>query len=323
MRYLDKWSNPNETTHQSPRPPHRPHRRVGVGWPPTRILGKINKDRSILNSMIENESYDQKSLRVIQCKNPNWNELAKDCVAFANAHGGQIVIGIEDGKTEPPADQTIPEKLQLDVQKALRDKIKNIFILTEIQTFSNGGQVLVIKIPFSANSVAATTSGKYFIRIGDESKPVMPESLMVLMTQKSLVAWETMTTLQILLKDCDKQEQLVLLEKLRSADADRVSPFIKAKSDNEILQYYFLTDGKYLTNLGIIWIGTREQRAMLTKVPTVQYLKYDEQGRKVRKLTWDDYILSPLALIEDIWSTVDSWKESFEISIGLFRENIP
>ena len=273
--------------------------------------------------MLENEAYDQKSLKAIQGSNADWDELAKDCVAFANAHGGEIIIGIEDRKSLPPKEQRVDESLMLKTKSKLLGLTINISLLTEIRCMENGGEVLVVKIPFDAHTIAATTSGKYFLRVGDNSKPVMPEALMALTTQKASIAWETMTSMQIPLADCDLNEKKSLLKGIRVAEVERVSSFIKQKSDIEILEYYSLINGKYLTSLGVIWLGTQRQRAMLVKVPTVQYIKFDEQGRKVRKIAWDDYTYSPLELVETIWTGVDTWKESLEVSIGLFRENIP
>ena len=40
--------------------------------------------------MEENSLYDKKSLREITGKSADWNEVAKDCVAFSNAQGGVI-----------------------------------------------------------------------------------------------------------------------------------------------------------------------------------------------------------------------------------------
>ena len=45
--------------------------------------------------MLENNELDKKSIRLIQGSNPAWYDLAKDCVAFANAYGGKILIGHE------------------------------------------------------------------------------------------------------------------------------------------------------------------------------------------------------------------------------------
>ena len=46
--------------------------------------------------MEECTTYDKKSLKTVQGKTADFQELAKDCVAFANAKGGYLHIGIED-----------------------------------------------------------------------------------------------------------------------------------------------------------------------------------------------------------------------------------
>ncbi len=56
---------------------------------------------------IERQLQDKKSLRTIQDKTAKFDELAKDCVAFANAQGGKLLIGIEDDETLPPSGQRI------------------------------------------------------------------------------------------------------------------------------------------------------------------------------------------------------------------------
>jgi len=42
---------------------------------------------------LEGELVDQKSLRAVTGKTADWNELAKDCIAFANATGGRLLLG--------------------------------------------------------------------------------------------------------------------------------------------------------------------------------------------------------------------------------------
>lgn len=55
--------------------------------------------------MKENSLYDKKSIRTVLGKGADFNELTKDCVAFSNAQGGTIDIGIEDGDKLPPSTQ--------------------------------------------------------------------------------------------------------------------------------------------------------------------------------------------------------------------------
>ena len=84
-----------------------------------------------------------------------------------------------------------------------------------------------------------------------------------------------------------------------------------------------MTKGDFLTNLGILWIGRREDRAALSNAPVVQFLKFDETGVKVNKLLWDDFSRNPIDLIEAIWTQVPDWRESYEFPDGLFRTRVP
>ena len=65
----------------------------------------------------EGQLLDQKSLRSVTGKTANWNEIAKDCIAFANATGGRLLLGIEDGQDAPPAGQHIPADLPDTVRR--------------------------------------------------------------------------------------------------------------------------------------------------------------------------------------------------------------
>jgi predicted HTH transcriptional regulator len=67
----------------------------------------------------EGQLLDKKSLRAVWGKTANWSELAKDCIAFSNALGGTLLIGIEDGQANPPADQTIPPDLSDTIRRKL------------------------------------------------------------------------------------------------------------------------------------------------------------------------------------------------------------
>lgn len=60
--------------------------------------------------MIEDKNRDYKSLRKVVGKTADLKKLAETCVCFANAQGGEIIIGIEDKDSEPPANQKIKQE---------------------------------------------------------------------------------------------------------------------------------------------------------------------------------------------------------------------
>ena len=106
-------------------------------------------------------------------------------------------------------------------------------------------------------------------------------------------------------------------------DSDKVSGFIKQKDQREVFAYYQLLDpAGYLTNLGILWLGTPAQRARLSYPVTVQYIVYNEQQEKVRKTDWHFHLHSPKELLLDIEEEAVELTYSSELPNGMFRKNI-
>lgn len=55
----------------------------------------------------ETHHADAKSLRLVTGKSADFKALAAECVCFANAAGGVLSIGIEDGQALPPVGQRV------------------------------------------------------------------------------------------------------------------------------------------------------------------------------------------------------------------------
>lgn len=272
--------------------------------------------------MKEGIKFDKKSLKTVQGKTADFDEIAKDCVAFANTEGGHIAIGIEDNNDLPPFGQTIPEGLKDLVVKRIGERTSNVATNATIITASNGWEYIDLEIYKSQASVASTTKGGFFYRDNDESKPLSPDELLRAITDKPSFSWETKVSTKYTVSQCDKNKLSAFIEEIR--DSDRVSDFVKSKTTEEILEYYSLADeNRNLTHLGVLWLGTQPQRSRLLYTPTIQCIKYDNAGNKVLKLVWDDNSMNPKELLEDIWKSVPDWRESNEISDGLWRKEIP
>ena len=272
--------------------------------------------------MKENSIYDKKSLRAIQGKKADFDEVAKDCVAFSNAEGGMIDFGIENDDQLPPEGQKVDAGLPVTVVNRISGLTQGVMVNVEVLTAENGGEFLRLHILRNPNAIAATSSGKIYLRVGDNSLPVSPEDIARLAEEKETIHWEDTLT-SYLWTDCDKEKLGTLLEKLRSSD--RVSDFVKQKDDKELLDYFYMTDAESerMTNLGVLFIGKQTQRGRLMNSPIVQCIKYDELGEKVNKWLWDDYSKNPQEIIDEIWATIPEWKESTEINEGMYRRNIP
>ncbi|MDO9273857.1 MAG: ATP-binding protein [Rugosibacter sp.] len=269
---------------------------------------------------LEGQLLDQKSLRAVTGKTADWSEIAKDCIAFANATGGRLLLGIEDGQDAPPASQHIPADLPDTLRRKLVERTVNVTVLPDVVTAPNGGQYIELRIP-RALAVASTTDGRYFLRVADQSKPVTGDDVMRLASERSALPWETQTTLHIPRVEADAAKRDKLLQALRASD--RVKASVKEKSDDELLDHYQLAQGQALTNLGVLCLGRQHHRAQLTTAPVIQFIKYDEHGQKVNKLVWDDHTQSPMELIEAVWLEVPDFRERYELPDGLYRQNVP
>ena len=269
---------------------------------------------------LEGQLFDRKSLRAVTGKAPDWAELAKDCVAFANANGGRLLVGIEDGEEQPPSDQRVPAELADTVRRRLAERTVNVTVLPDVVTAPGGGEYLVLRVPRSL-AVASTTDGRYFLRVADQSKPVTGDDVLRLASDRAALPWETQCTLKFPREDADPALRLVLLRALRTSD--RVKPSVKEKTDDELLDHYQLAHGPVLTNLGVLCIGRQQQRAQLASAPVLQFIKFDALTQKVNKLVWDDHTLSPMALIEAVWAEVPDFRERYELPDGLYRQHVP
>ena len=269
---------------------------------------------------LEGQLLDHKSLRVVTGRSADWSELAKDCVAFANGIGGRLLIGIEDGQSDPAPAQRIPADLPDTVARRMGELTVNVALRPAVVVAANGGEVLELAIGRSAN-VASTSDGRFFLRIGDASRPVGGDDVMRLANERSALPWETLTTLDVPRAQVDAVKLAAFIAGIRASD--RVKSSVKEKSTDELLEHYHLARDDRLTHLGVLCLGRAQDRARLGTAPLIQFIKRDAQQIKVNKLTWDDYTQSPMELVDAVWQEVPDFREFYEVADGLFRTQVP
>lgn len=267
----------------------------------------------------EGQAMDKKSLRKVTGKTVDWDDLAITCVCFTNARGGIVLIGIEDDGDMPPAGQRIETSLPEMIRRKIGERTINVTVVPKIVAATNGAEYVEVVIPRSTG-VASTTDGRYYMRIADECKPIVGDDVMRLASERAALPWETMAT-DVDQRGADPVKVAAVSAALRSSD--RVKSSVKEKTDSELLDHYLLAEGGRLTRLGVLCVGRREDRARLGTAPVIQVIKYDETGQKVNKLVWDDYSLSPMEMIEAVWSEVPDFRERYELPDGLFRQHVP
>lgn len=270
--------------------------------------------------MTENSLYDKKSLLTIASKKIDWKEIVKDVVAFSNAEGGILEFGIEDGMETPDCLQRIQDSLMTMLVNNINGKTNGVQISAEKKKYDNGGETILLFIRRSV-VMATTSDGKVFMRNGDNSEPITGEDLHRLSEEKGCYSWELRVS-NYALSDCDTKRLTYILHSLRTSN--RVSDFVKEKTDTELLRYFgLLAENKDLmTYLGVSFLGSQLQRQRISNAPTLQCIKFDEYSEKINKWTWDDFVYGPDEIIEKVWESIPDWNESQEVSDGLFRKNV-
>ncbi|HIH8982735.1 TPA: AlbA family DNA-binding domain-containing protein [Serratia marcescens] len=145
---------------------------------------------------LQGQLLDQKHLRALTSKTTDWNEIANDCIAFTNATGGLLLLGMEDGQSTPPTDRHISSGWLDTVRRKLAERTVNVSVLPDVVIAPNGGRYIELRIP-RAMAVASTIDVRCFPHVADQSKPVTSDDVMRLASERGALPWETQTTLHI------------------------------------------------------------------------------------------------------------------------------
>lgn len=269
---------------------------------------------------METQVIEYKSLQKIKTGDKGFKELAKTCVCLANAQGGKIIIGYDDKTQLPPLNQKIEQKDINDTLEKLRGLTFSVGLSpSSILKHFNGSEYFEIFVYPSQKIVATTSEGKIYQRIADKCEPVGGEDLQRMVAEKDAYQWELIQK-SISINDIPYKNISNLIANLKKSD--RVKESIKEKDDKEILEHYKLSANDKLTNLGVLWLGTPNQRSRLSYPIVVQYIVYDILENKTRKILWDDFELNPQELLYDIEKKGVELNYSYEIPDGLFRKKV-
>lgn len=214
-----------------------------------------------LASIKENHFFDRKSARIKP------DDLARHVIAFANASGGKLVVGIEDNGEITGFNRhnsNDPERFE---QCAISDCSPSPDVtFTRVPTINSDGEddiVLVIDIEPSANHVISRRKDNaVFLRQGDESKRLNYEQIRALEYDKNQRVFEDELVVDSSIEDVDR-EVLARYKTILNTDA----------SDEQILRARrFMRDG-HLTVAGLLLFG--EYPAAFLPQARVRVLRFD------------------------------------------------
>lgn len=268
----------------------------------------------------ETQTIEYKSLQKIRTGDKGFKELSTTCVALANAQGGMIYIGYDDKKKHTLPGQQIESNEVNNAVTRLRSLCFNVALTaSEVMTDETGSQYFIVTVFPSMKSIASTSDGKFYMRFADKCEPVRSEDMLRLSETKGCFQWE-ITRSRFPVDSQAKEELHKLAEAVR--ESKRVKEHIKQMDDDEIANYYCLVDDGYLTNHGVIWLGSIKQKNWISYPITVQYIVYDVNENKVRKVEWRNEGKNPKEILEAIEKEAVELTYSYEFPDGLFRKQI-
>ncbi|MDH7485356.1 MAG: ATP-binding protein [Anaerolineae bacterium] len=164
----------------------------------------------------EGQTLELKSARI------HPRDLATTLIAFANADGGRLLVGIEDDGTvsglDPIADREQVERLLRAAYEYCTPSVQIEYQFVPYQ----GRQVLVVDVPVSTR-VHSHTNGRVYLRVLDRDQPLSADETLRVAFAKGQASYETQPVRGATLEDVD-QELVEEYARLRGLDqpAERI-----------------------------------------------------------------------------------------------------
>ncbi|HTD03034.1 ATP-binding protein [Undibacterium sp.] len=155
------------------------------------MLSRLLSTTDALNLLEKNEDhfFDKKSVKT------NGAGLQKVLVSFANSDGGEVIVGIEDEKSQPNVNKRWEGHSSIEEYNGLLQAITEITpqipcSMNFLSSKGFPGYLLLIQIDKSSQ-VHQTSSRDVYVRKGAQSLPVKdPEHLITLKFSKGLASFE-------------------------------------------------------------------------------------------------------------------------------------
>jgi len=149
----------------------------------------------------EGQLFEQKSARI------DPRDLASHFIAFANADGGFLVIGIEDDNTITGLSD-YESKINSFLQAAWNLCVPPVRIAHQYVKCTNSknhaDRVLLIEIP-QTGKLHTTTKDEVYLRIGDQSRKLTFDERVQLSYDRGDLSWESMLVPEFPLEDLDEE----------------------------------------------------------------------------------------------------------------------
>ena len=249
---------------------------------------------------------------------PEAELLAETMVAFANADGGTIFIGVnEQGRVTDPALSEDVEGHLVRALAACRPPVVTDWEQLEL----SGGVVIALKIARSPE-LHALADGRVLIRAGADNRPLGGEAIRHLAATKSSGDFESEPVAGATLVDLDKP----VLDEYLQLRADRGGQRVNHDLQDHLVSIGAMTEDGTPTVAGMLLFGKHPQAFLpQSGVIFVKFLGKEARGRDgLAGYGHRVEIEGPLArVIERAWQVVTDEMRVEAVVDGLRREEKP
>ena len=182
---------------------------------------------------------------------PSWrDEYLKVIVAFANADGGELIIGVDDNGNPIGVEKS--KKLLEDIPNKIRNKL-GIIPSVKIEKVEDKD---IIHIFIKPSSVSISHNGKYYIRSGSNNFELKGEELTNFLIEKSGKTWDEFIEEKAGFNDID----LKTIDEFKKYAVDRIPSIVAEKDYQIILEKLNLQGDKKLKKAAILLFAKNPQR---------------------------------------------------------------
>ncbi len=249
---------------------------------------------------------------------PDPDALAEAMVAFANAHGGTVMVGVDE------RGEVTGEISGEDLDFVLRQaelKCRPPISAGWEQMETEGGTVIAVSIPRSTE-LHALDDGRILMRTGTLNRPLAGDEVVQLASSRTTGAWETSVAAGVTVEDFDED---IITQYLQKREARMKRPLAGTR-EQLFYEIGAADDAGRPTNMGVLLFCTNPQRWIpQSSVLFIRFVGREPRGESgLAGYARREEIGGPIArVIEGAWNLVWSEMAVGAVVKGLEREESP
>lgn len=249
------------------------------------------------------------------------SELIDAVVAFANTHGGDLYLGVEDDGTVTGLHEQHRDATQLSAFIANRTVPP---ISVRVEYLHAEHLALVIHVPKSRSIVASSTGKIQRRRLKadgtPENVPMYPHEINSRLSALSLLDFSAQPVPGAQYQDLDPLERERLRKIILAYNGEKILLELPDDELDKALRLVTIIGERYVpTYAGLLLLGRQEKLREL--MPTAESAFLMRSGTQVT--VNESFFLPLLAAIERVFDFIDARNPTQEMESGLFRISIP